>query len=404
MLEPLYAHAFAWQTEDVKGVIISCDLLGISKEITEQVRSLIQAECQIPFDHILVSATHSHSGPTTVDLIGWGEKDSDYLAGMPERIAQAAVAALAGMVDVTFEYGETHVEGIAYNRVSHSKESPGGLSDHTLKLLKVVHEGKMIGFLSHYSVHPVVMCADTSFICGDFIGIAINKLSSQYGVTGMFLQGSLGDQNSIYNFENQEQSVKNVYELSARFAGFVEEAISSALPLEIDAIVMKRVSISLPLNVLERSMILRNLEMVEHLYEDFDELPAKTQRRIRFERDVCKAVWDKYDEPEPAVLKTELQALKLGNILLIAHPTELFYAYHVEIERELAPYKTFIVGQANDSIGYIPTPDQYEVSQGAYSYPAWFTSFMYGQLPFVRNIGEVITKQMIELGQSLVKS
>jgi len=404
VLEPIFAHAFAWQTGEMKGVIVSCDLLGVSKDITEQVRKLIETACEIPLDHILICATHSHSGPTTVGLIGWGEKDPSYLAALPERIAQAAIEACTNMEDASFAYGEAHVEGIAYNRESHHKENPGGLSDQTLKVLKVNHSGKMAGFISHYSCHPVVFCADTSLISGDFIGMAMNKLGAQYGVTGMFLQGSLGDQNSIYNFEDQEQSVKNAYALSAKFAGFVEEALEAAQPMDIDSIEMKRIDIQLPLLVLNQSMILRNLQMVEHLYEEFDALPEKTQRRIRFERDVCKAVWEKYEGLQPDVLQTELQALKLGNILLIAHPTELFYQYHTEIESQLAPYKTFVVGQANDSIGYIPTPDKYEVSQGAYSYPAWFTSFMYGQFPFREHVGDVITRQMIELGQSLISN
>jgi len=403
VLEPIFAHAFAWQTGDRKGVIVSCDLLGVSKEITEQVRRLIETECRIPFDHILICATHSHSGPTTVELIGWGEKEPSYLAGLPERIAQAAIAAYSNMAEATFAYGEARVEGIAYNRESHSKENPGGLSDETLKVLKVTHGGQMAGFLSHYSCHPVVFCADTSLISGDFTGMAMNKLRSRYGVTGMFLQGSLGDQNSIYNFDDQEQSVKNAYELSAKLAGFVEEALESAQPIDIDTIEMKRIDIQLPLVVLNRSMILRNLQMADHLYEEFDALPEKTQRRIRFERDVCKAVWEKYDVPQPDALQTELQAIRLGNILLIAHPTELFYKYHTEIESRLAPYKTFVVGQANDSIGYIPTPDRYELSQGFYSYPAWSTSFMYGQFPFGEQVGDVIARQMIELGQSLIK-
>ncbi|UUZ84603.1 neutral/alkaline non-lysosomal ceramidase N-terminal domain-containing protein [Paenibacillus sp. P26] len=76
IIEPIYANAFVWQLGERKGVIVSTDLLGVDKDITHRARLEIADSCQIPYDHILICATHSHSGPTTVGLIGWGERSA----------------------------------------------------------------------------------------------------------------------------------------------------------------------------------------------------------------------------------------------------------------------------------------------------------------------------------------
>ncbi|UUZ84604.1 hypothetical protein LJK88_13615 [Paenibacillus sp. P26] len=256
----------------------------------------------------------------------------------------------------------------------------------------------------NYSVHPVVMCEETSLISGDFVGMAINKINAEYGGTGLFLQGSLGDQNPVYCHEPQEVSIRNLIKLSDKLAGIIKTALDNAVPITIDTAEVNRVEIALPQNVLERSTILRNLKLAEELYKHFEESPKSAQRRVQFERDVNEAVWAKYDERPLGVLKTELQAMKFGELLIVAHPTELFYSYHVEIEQHFLPNKTFIIGQANDSVGYVPTPDKYDVSSREYSYPAWFTSFMYGQLPFAKDVGSTLTNELIKLGQSFQKS
>jgi len=116
IIEPLFAHAMVWQSGKTKGAIISCDLIGVNKEITAETRRIINKMCGIPVENILVCGTHTHSGPTTSDLIGWGEKDFDYLATLPGRIAEAVRQGLTQMGEVEFEYGETKVNGISFNR------------------------------------------------------------------------------------------------------------------------------------------------------------------------------------------------------------------------------------------------------------------------------------------------
>jgi uncharacterized protein YraI len=58
-------------------------------------------------------------------------------------------------------------------------------------------DGRTIGFLSCFGCHPVVCCAQTRHIHGDYCGVATNLLEREHpGSVGLFLQGAQGDVNT----------------------------------------------------------------------------------------------------------------------------------------------------------------------------------------------------------------
>lgn len=401
VLEPLYANAIVWEAGGQRGAIVSCDLIGISRELSRRVRGSIAQTCSIPYDHILVCCTHTHSAPATMELIGWGEPDEAYLQTLPDRIAEAARIAAGSMAATELAYGEVEVEGISYNRESHTKHQPGGETDRTLKAVKLLQNGRMAGFIVHYSCHPVVMSERTSLISGDFVGMSINALSARTGATGLFLQGALGDQNPVFCHEDQEKSLQNIRTLSDRFTTYIEAALAAAQPLEPDVVAVQREDIRLQLAVPDRSLIVRSMQMTGYMLKYDDTLPEPVRRRLRFEKNVLDRVEELFTQGAKEELETEIQAFRFGNLLFVTHPSEIFYAFHREIEARLQPFRTFIVGMANDAIGYVPTADKYEVNAGAYSYPAWFVPFMIGQFPFRADVGERLTASLVRLGSAL---
>lgn len=396
IIEPLLARAMVWQAGETRGAIISCDLVGVRREIVRDVRAMVSAECGIPADHIVVCATHTHSGPTTVGFIGWGEKDPDYLVGLPERIAGAAQDAAKQMAPATLEYGEVPVDGISFNR-----EYRGGETDPLLKVLKVKSGDTLMGFLANYSCHPVVMCAETFLISGDFVGLATNALGAQYGAVGLFLQGSAGDQNSVYRFQPQEEAIQSLHTLADRFAERIEAAFVEAQPVEVDQVCVGRREITLPQVVPDRSLILRSLLLAEEVLKHQD-LPEGIRRRFVFEQAVHEAVWKRYDRRPLDGRPTEIQAARFGPVVLVTHPAELFYGFHRETIERLAPLNAMVVGYANDYVGYVPSPDRFDVSARVYSYPAYFVPFLLGDFPFREDVGAVLRDAMVEHARSCV--
>ncbi|GGD50992.1 neutral/alkaline non-lysosomal ceramidase N-terminal domain-containing protein [Paenibacillus nasutitermitis] len=402
VLDPLYANAMVWQDGDRKGAILSCDLISMSNERSIEVRSLIAAQCDIPFDHIMLCCTHTHSGPATTNVIGLGEKDASYLNALPAKIADAARKASNSLLPVELGYGEGLAEGIAYNRETHSKSEPGGMTDEVLKVLKVSHQGKMIGFLAHYSCHPVTLNHHGTLISGDFVGRAINKLSERHGVQGLFLQGSLGDLNPVYCHDELQASIGQVDILSNKLSAIIETALNAASPLTEGGIAVKRIEIELPQVVAsDRAMIRRNLDFIYRLQGSFEEMPEQAQKQILFEREVWESFWNEYDVKSRGYMKTEAQVIQFGELLMLAHSAELFYSFHRKIVNQLSPFKVFVINQANGSIGYVPTADKYDISNKEYSYPACFSPFMHGEFPYVPNVGDLLVQELVGLGQQI---
>jgi hypothetical protein len=61
----LWARAVAFEEKGRTVLLISCDLIGVTLAITEQVRARIRTRAGLDDDAILVCATHTHSGPNT---------------------------------------------------------------------------------------------------------------------------------------------------------------------------------------------------------------------------------------------------------------------------------------------------------------------------------------------------
>ncbi|NJD04282.1 MAG: hypothetical protein FIA99_17185 [Ruminiclostridium sp.] len=392
IIEPLLARAMVWQAGETKGAIISCDLIGVTKELVEDVRTRVSVECRIPPGNILVCATHTHSGPAVVNLIGWGERDIEYLKTLPARIAASANSAESQMVASELEYGEAEIKGISFNR-----EDKEGQIDSLLKVVKVKSNGKVTGFLVNYSCHPVVMCAQTYLISGDFIGLALNKVAGANGCTGLFLQGSCGDQNPIYRFLPQDEAIPKLHILSDRFAEAIEAALNNTQPVILDKISAARQEITLPQIVADRPTILRVLNLIDEFQKYNDSLPHEIQKRLRLEKAVYESLWKRYDRKPLDGKEIEIQAFIFGNIVIATHPAELFYGFHKKLQELLLPLKAIIVGYANDYIGYIPLPDRYDVSRRNYSYSAHFVPLLIEEFSFREDAGEILTDAMLKL-------
>jgi len=63
-------------------------------------------------------------------------------------------------------------------------------------------------------------------------------------------------------------------------------------------------------------------------------------------------------------LEGELQVLRLGDVAIVGLPGEPFSAIGLEIKERAAVPHPFVVGYANDYLGYFPTPRAWE--QGGY--------------------------------------
>src|ERR1700728_1732655 len=86
-------RATAVVIEDPQGTrvaLVACDVLMLNRDILDQAARRIEHEAGIPFDHILINATHAHSAPTTVSIHGY-KREEAFTRQAGEKIVEATI-------------------------------------------------------------------------------------------------------------------------------------------------------------------------------------------------------------------------------------------------------------------------------------------------------------------------
>jgi hypothetical protein len=414
--DPLMAHAMVLVVGGKRFAIVGCDVLAVSREFTQSVRREVEAGTGIPGPHIMVSATHTHSGPAIPRLIGWGQQDEDYLSKLPGLVAGSIIAASRNVQSVEVYYGEVPVEGIGQNR-----EWPGGPIDKRLRVLKFMHGDQLVGFIVHHSVHNVIFSEQMHAYTADLTGVAMAKVVKEHpGSVGIYLQGSCGDINPVdfVNNLSPDECVQLLEKLSARFADYVRDGLKNGSKMSVDSAEMDTQEISLPLVPTDRALMLRQMNLADQLLgtagtgvafllsglEGQASLPAAAQRWLRFSRETAEAVFERHNQSPLTEMKAEIQVLRIQDLLVLANPGELFFTFSEQISSLFRSWKVWVTGYTHDFVGYFPTPDRYDVQSGRFSYPAYFVPMIKGDFRFREDVGDVLVQHLIGLGRSLVSA
>lgn len=86
--DPLYARCIVLDDGPVRVAIVVVDNCLIPQEIFDKAKELANKSTGIPIERMMMSATHTHSGPAAVGALGT-EPDERYCRFLPGRIAKA---------------------------------------------------------------------------------------------------------------------------------------------------------------------------------------------------------------------------------------------------------------------------------------------------------------------------
>lgn len=400
--DKLWARAMAVEHDGKRAVLVSCDLVGVTRALTARTRRLVQEATGLPPEAVMVHCTHTHSGPGIGAYSGWGESDMPYVELLPDRIARACVAAVANLQDGALSHAEVPCEGIGLNREK-DKDAPAladvlredwrpakpELTDTKCHVLRVTSGDRTLGFLSYFGCHPVVCCAETRYIHGDYCGVATNMIEREFpGSVGLFLQGAQGDVNSCVVHKPETESLLALDVIASRYARSVREGLRAARQVKTDSLAFARREIAFrrkPWDKAKLAELLAGEEAVLHAPDASDTdgkvrialVRATALRRLIAELDAGRSI-------EPP---TEVHGLRLGPIAFLGSPLEIFQAIKNEIVRQAASPIPLVMGLTNDSIGY--AVDREKAAIGGYATD--LVPLICGSLPFADIHGELVT-------------
>jgi hypothetical protein len=413
----LWASAASIEANDNTVILIACDLIGVANNITVTARKIIQQATGVMPQNIMLNCSHTHSGPATTPMNGWGDPDYPYLEILPYKIADAAIKSFQAMEPGNLSYAEVPCEGIAVNRC-HDKDGKATFeeiqdenwrpempekTDTTCQVLKFEVDGQIKGFLSYFGCHPVVCCSACSYIHGDYPGIATNMLEREYpGSVGLFLQGAQGDINSSAVYYQEYEAMLALDVIASRYARAVRAGIKKASLVNVDNISAKLLRCDFSLKEIPLDQLLELRAEQEKVLHTASASDNNHEARIAtvYLRSIRKLIVEREQNAKLAV-ETELQVMKIGNLTLIATPFETMREIKVDIVNRLnSDGPVMVTSLTNDYQGYAPDKEMAKESAHYGNYAANVVPFIFGVLPYA-NVHEELVTQSVELAKSL---
>ncbi len=369
--DDLFAHAVVIDHGGVQVAIVSCDLVSIDGDLARPTKALIQEQTGIPPERVLISATHTHTGPEIRES-GITKCDGEYVGRLPAMIARAVGEAAENMFLATLHPGRTSVEGLAHNRLFRMKDGQevfgagnrpdlvvgvAGPTDPEMVTLGIVDEqGRLRCLVTCYALHVDVIGGGTAnFLSADWPGELSRAIQCVYGedVVSVFLQGTSGDINHRVHSPTHLPTggVPKAIQIGRAIAGTAIYATERAEPMTelcLDAALEK---IAIPYYTRDQALL--------------DEIAELKQRESLgdFEQFLVDRT-ESWPHDGQSVDVT-IQTIRIGDLALAALPAEIFVRIGLEIKHFSPARDTMVVSLANDLVTYyVPTTDQAE--RGAY--------------------------------------
>ena len=216
------------------------DLLRIKKSVAENVNDPL-----FQVNNIVISSTHSHTGPDVVGI--WGPDqltsgvDTTYMNWLIDQATEAVLDAWANRSSAHASYaiGEFGNDWV-YN-ISDSL-----VLDRSLNAIQFKNmQGKSIATITAFACHPTIMDGATNLTSADYVGGLYQHLDQTEGGVNLFLQGAIGGWvQPEYELKTFEVAMKRGRELGMA----VENSLKKSIPFTSDSLKFKSTTIQLPVS------------------------------------------------------------------------------------------------------------------------------------------------------------
>ncbi|MGJ7026945.1 neutral/alkaline non-lysosomal ceramidase N-terminal domain-containing protein [Proteiniphilum sp. UBA5431] len=347
-LHDLWAKALL--LEDARGnrsLLITMDILGVSKDFSDEVRSLINRKYNLNNSQIILSSSHTHSGPVISRALQYiypmTEQDwkvvDKYTEQLKEKLVELVDQAIKNLQPAHI-YTQNGITRFQVNRRNNRENSITpttelkGPNDYAVPVIKIESPDKqLLAVVFGYACHPTTL--SINMFSGDYAGFAQLELEKRYpGVTAMFFQGAGADQNPL-----PRRTVPLAIQYGKQLAATVERVLSEEMPQQESNLITRYSEIDLliddPLPTEELQVIAKG-----------SDYQARWANGIISELKTKGHLIKSYPFPVGYWQIGQQKLFILGGESVIAYSVKLKQTYGEQI---------FVMSYANDVMGYIPS-------------------------------------------------
>ena len=387
--DPLLAAAMYLKEGEQQAMFVAVDIIWMTKNQVAKARHGISEATGIPAAHIMISATHTHSGPVIANLLSAASDsvvpgpDPTYVARLVEGIIHAGKDAYDTAQPAAIGLAVVATSGIGTNR--HDPTGPS-MPEVPVLVARSTNNHDIICVMSVCSMHPTVLHEDSTLISGDFPAFArqyLRKHKIGADCPILYHMGAAGNQSPRH--VTQANTMEEANRLGTLLGKAWESALNQVEFLSDWTLQLDRTLLELPVRSLPP--IQQAEKELQHAATHLDQLrqSGAPQAEVRTaecnwfgaEETVTLARADQNGLLRDAVekcLPAEVQLIGIGPWTFVGWPSEVFVEFALEV-RQRYP-NAFIITLANGDLqGYLVTADavkhkMYEASNALFSSPA----------------------------------
>ena len=354
-------------------VIVSVEVCGLRAHNIAAVRKSVSGKIGIPYQNIVIAATHTHSGPAVMGFFNPCEEQ--YTEELLKKIELSVLNVIKTIKPVKIGVAATHERTISHYRrlladdghvvmnwepyPADRIKGPLGIVDPEVGIMHIVDaekSDKTVCILFNHAGHPNIMSGDNYLISGDYPGYAMNSLEKNFGGVALFVNGAQGTMDidglkdrDWSGVERAGTALSDVVINATRSMSYSEHPIlqTGYTKYTINPRIITKSELKWAENILEKTS-----GSVESLADGVgDDYKALLFKRLH-DRENCP-------------IEVEHTCFVVGNFSFISFPGELFTEIGQTIKRKSPFAHTFIIGLANGEIGYVPT--ERAIREGGYA-------------------------------------
>jgi hypothetical protein len=378
--DELYARALYVEHGNEAISMVVLDLLYITQDLLVRIKRAVKEVLGIPMERVIVSATHTHSGPSIAGFhsVMRHIDYSWYMDALP-WLAATAIAEASRRASKAFMRSATgSLPGWAVNRRRPLK----GPIDPTVHLAVFEDlEGKVLGSIASYSAHPVVLGHTNLLYSADYPGWVVRTLETILGGVSLFITGSCGDVNPL----TPGTSLERIYD---RSSGTFEEAEEMGRAIAFEG--LRAIQGARPSNSESLAYSSSKAYIDLRIPSSIEALSVEEARRAleevverRDHREIIKA-WFTLKSIETAealrklypsgIAEAEISGVRIGDLAIVAIPGEVFARTGIKIKEISSLANTIVAGYSNGGLGYLPPDEAFDEGGYETEFPVCFVS------------------------------
>ena len=347
-LHDLWAKALL--LEDAKGhrsLLITMDLLGVSKDFSDEVREGLNRRYGLDHSQIILSSSHTHSGPVISRALKYIYPMTDqdwkvvdmYTAQLAEKLFQLVDHAIRNLQPAHI-YTQNGIARFQVNRRNNNENSItstselNGPNDYAVPVIKIEKPDKqLLAVVFGYACHPTTLSINK--FSGDYPGFAQIELEKRFpGTMAMFFQGAGGDQNPL-----PRRTIPLAIQYGKQLAATVERVLSEDMPQQESRLITRYSEIDLQL---DEPLPDEELQMIAN----GSDYQARWAKGMISELKTKGYLIQSYPFPVGYWQIGQQKLFVLGGESVISYSLKLKQIFGEQI---------FVMSYANDVMGYIPS-------------------------------------------------